>query len=107
MNMKNSIKTLKNDKIEANILCIVGKEGDIYVALAPILKLSSNSKNSIQETKENLKEAIYWFFNHYKDKKSLNLELKRLGWINIESTNKNMPLINDQYESYIETIFID
>lgn len=105
--MNNSIKTLTNGKVKANILCIAGKEGNLFVAVAPSLKLTSNSKTSVEDAKKNLKVAMRWFFDHYNTKSLLNKELKRLGWNNDKDPQTAiMPIapLDQTLESYKESI---
>lgn len=91
--MDNYIKQLSDNKIEARIFCVAWKEVDIYIAFAPSLKLTSNSKDSIEDAKKNLKVAIEWFFKYYNTKELIDKELKRLGWKDHnEPKTQNIPI---------------
>lgn len=105
--MENTI-IIEGKKLKANIFCIAGKEEDFFVAIAPSLKLSANSKQSIEKAKNDLKEAINWFFKYYNDTQSLDKELKRLGWKNhTEPEYPSIPigLLESNPEMYREEVF--
>ena len=106
--MENTIEISSEGKLKANIFCIAGKEGDFFIAIAPSLKLSANSKESQEQAKVNLKEALDWFFKYYNTEESLDKELKRLGWKDHSEpdfSNVPMSLLENKPEMYREEVY--
>lgn len=66
-------------KINVNLTLFFFKEGEIYICYCPALDLSDSGETE-EEALEMLKENLKIFFDYTTKKKTLNSELKRLGW---------------------------
>jgi hypothetical protein len=101
-----SLKDEKNNQVECRLAVITFEEGGIHFYYAPALDLTGYG-NSDKEARDSFDTTLEQFFNYGLHKKTLFVELKKLGWkVSKKSVSKPPSLVDMiNKNEYLANIF--
>lgn len=92
--------SVEKGEVEAGLQLIAFEEDGVTILYSPALDLSG-SGYSLNEAKASFWETLSEFFRYTTNKKTLSVELKRLGW-NVKGSKLNRKVIAPDFSTLLK-----